>query len=653
MTSWLPIGSPCPVRDEVADQRHLLHCTASRHTRLGVKLALAEVGELRQSARLWIAEPPAQWEFDLPRLDVSQSADAGHNHDLRRLLVGVPLVVLAIIAVEQLELTSPFPLTRMLMQQQDVPVLLLSCGLLLVLALRCTPAAWGKGANRFAAWTSTRVNLGWPILGAALVVAWGTRYVAGYTPVSHDEIMATFDAEIIGSGRLMAPIPPEWRALSWTLKPAFRLPVPGDVAWVSTYLPGNAVLRGLLGKVFDAALVNAILVAAALLALFGCVRKLWPEHREAHVVAVVLAAASAQVLFMGMTPFAMTAHLALNLIWLWLFLRNTTSGHVAAIGVGFLATGLHQLIFHPLFAAPFILQMLIDRRWRLATLYGVSYAAIGLFWIVYWQLLLAGYGTGAKSASALGVSFFVDRVTDMLRNNSWSGVETMVQNLLRFTAWQHPLMLILLVPGMVLGWRAGGVLRSLAGGIVLTLVAMFILLPYQDIGWGYRYMHGLIGNAALLAAFGWTSLTTQLAPGERRAAWGVLAATTATAVFFLIPIHAWQMYSYISPYTRANAAIVALKEEAVVIETISIHNGIELIRNDPYLRKRPLTFDIGLLDEKLVWELCSRMSVTVFDGARAERYGITRQDATKHQAYGEIRRIRERLESPECRGRRR
>jgi hypothetical protein len=46
----------------------------------------------------------------------------------------------------------------------------------------------------------------------------------------------------------------------------------------------------------------------------------------------------------------MTAHLTLNLIWLCLFLRNDKIGHGAAIAVGFLASGLHQLIFHPLVA---------------------------------------------------------------------------------------------------------------------------------------------------------------------------------------------------------------------------------------------------------------------------------------------------------------
>ncbi len=566
---------------------------------------------------------------------------------LRRSLAGAALAILAIIAVEQFELTPSYPMTRMLMQTQDVPVLVPLCALLVALAAWPLPAAWNRWATSLAAWTP--YNLVTLIFAAGLVVALGTRYVAGYSPVSHDEIMAAFDAEIIASGRLMAPIPPEWRSLSWRLKPAFRLEVPGDVAWVSTYLPGNAAIRGMLGKVFDPAIVNALLVVTALVALLGVARQLWPKRTEFHVGAVVLAAASSQVLCMGMTPFATTAHLALNLCWLWLYLRNTPLGHVAAVSVGLLATGLHQLIFHPIFVAPFVLQMLLDRRWRLGAFYVSSYAAIGVFWIVYWQLLLTWHGIASEAASAAGVSYFIARVAHMLRDFSVSGPETIVQNLLRFAAWQHPLMLALLAPGMVLGWKAGGVFRSLTGGIVLTVLAMFILLPYQDIGWGYRYVHGLIGSAALLAAFAWRALASESGPSERAAAWGIMGATTAAALLVLLPVHALQMHGYLSPYTRANAAIGASKSEAVVIETTSIYHGIELVRNDPYLRNRPLIFDIEALNEAKIRELCSRMSVSVFDGKEAARYGVSTFDPKTHPEYAKLHKLRLLLEGPDCR----
>ena len=82
----------------------------------------------------------------------------------------------------------------------------------------------------------------------------------------------------------------------------------------------------------------------------------------------------------------MPAHLAFNLAWLWLFLRGGKAGHAGAIAVGFLATGIHQLIFHPMFVAPFVLQLWLRRRWGLGALYTLAYAAICLFWIEYWPL---------------------------------------------------------------------------------------------------------------------------------------------------------------------------------------------------------------------------------------------------------------------------
>jgi hypothetical protein len=566
---------------------------------------------------------------------------------LRRLLIGLALVVLVGVALGQLELTPHYPLTRMLMQTQDVPVLVVVCALLLALAFAPLPAAWSRWARSLTAWTP--YNLVVLIVGAAFAAALGTRYIASYTPVSHDEIMAAFDASIIASGRLMAPIPPEWRSLSWALEPVFRLPVPGDVTWVSTYLPGNAAIRGILGKVFDAAIVNAILVATALFALLGIARQLWPERRDLWVITLVLAALSSQLVGMAMTPYAATAHLVLNLIWLWLYLRNTAFSHAAAISVGFLATGLHQLIFHPLFVAPFILQMLLDRRWRLAALYICSYVAIGVFWILYWQLLLIAHGIASEGASAVGSSFFIARVAQMLGDFSRSGPETMLQNVLRFAAWQHPLMLMLLVPGTVCAWKAGGILRSLAAGIALTLIAMLILLPYQDIGWGYRYVHGLIGSAALLGALGWSALTSDTALSESGPAWSILGATTAAALLLLLPIHALQMHSYLSPYTRANAALSSIKFDAVVIEVPSIFHGIELVRNDPYLRNRPLTFDMGLLDQAQIRTLCSRMSVTVFDDKDAARYGIKVFDPLTFPDHARLSRLRSLLEGPDCR----
>jgi hypothetical protein len=575
---------------------------------------------------------------------------AGPSPHLRKLLIAVPLALLAVIGIEQLELTPHFVLTRELMQTQDVPVLLLVSALLLGLAFVGVPAVWADKAERIA---TSRQFIVATILLAGLLVAFGTRTVALNTSVSHDELMAKFDAEILASGRLLAPVAPEWRLFAAALQPAFRLPVPGDVAWASAYLPGNAAIRAVLGKVFNTELTNAILVMTALLALFGIARQLWPQRPDAWAVAVVLGATSSQVLGQGMTPFAMTAHLTLYLVWLWLFQRNTTLAHLGALAVGFLATGLHQIVFHPLFVAPFVLQLLIERRWRLTAFYTAGYAAIGIFWIVYGQLALKSAGIAPEAAATAGGAYFLDRVLSLLSLFRFLGFETMVQNMMRFAAWQNPLLLVLLVPGMVFAWRGAwtenSIMRPLATGLVLTIVAMFILLPFQDIGWGYRYIHGLIGSAALLATSGWVGLTEGANADERRAAWGVAAVTTAAAVLVLLPMHVRYMYAHIAPYARANVAIERTTTNAVIVEIDSIYNGIELIRNDPDLKKRPLIFALDQLTVPLVRELCARMTVTVFDGLAAAKYGVRRIDPTTHATYPNALKVRQFAESEECR----
>jgi len=567
----------------------------------------------------------------------------------RRSCVGVALVILAVAAIQRFDLSLRYFLTWQYYQVQDLPVMLPLAAVLGIIAWLGLPALAGRASERL--FVSTPVVYAAIIIAAATTVVIGTHIVAFDFAFSRDEIMALFDASLVANGQLLGPVAPEWRPFVPSLQPVFRLPVPDHAGWASTYLPGNAIIRGVLGLVLDRAFVNATLLVVALVALIAIARRLFPDRPDAWLIALVLAATSSQTLFMSMTPYAMSAHLALNLVWLWLFLRNTVASHAGAIAVGFLATGLHQLVFHPLFVAPFLLQVLLDRRWTLAAVYAVAYAAIGLFWILYWQLLLSGTGTAApEAASAMGVSYFLSRVSGLFANFYPSAYETMVQNLFRFAAWQNPLMLVLIGPGMVMAWRAGGIQRSLAASIVVTLLAMLLLLPYQDYGWGYRYAHGLMGSAALVATLGWVGMTANLKAGQRRAAYGLAGVATAAAVLVLVPLHGLMMRGMYEPYVRADAAIRAKPAGAVVIETIAIHYGDDLVRNDHALTNRPLVFDIGELSDDLARELCRRMDVAMFTGAEATRLGVPSADPKAHADNVRIAKLRAFIESAECKG---
>ena len=140
------------------------------------------------------------------------------------------------------------------------------------------------------------------------------------------------------------------------------------------------MLHAAFGMVFDPALLNPLLAALGAVALFDIAQRLFPGSRSAQLVALLLYGTSAQVLISAMTPAAMTGHLALNLVWLALYLRGTRASHAMAIGIGFLAIGLHQVVFHPLFAAPFIDHLRRRGEWRTAAAYLGRILSFLLFW---------------------------------------------------------------------------------------------------------------------------------------------------------------------------------------------------------------------------------------------------------------------------------
>jgi len=356
--------------------------------------------------------------------------------------------------------------------------------------------SWSPGAH----WTA--------LFALALLVvmlgALGAHRVLLDYPLSWDESLARFDALIFRSGRIVAPLAEEWRryadALAWQ---SFMQPVADHAALVSAYLPVNAGLRALIGGLTDERLTSPLLAALAILSAYGVGRRLWPDRRDAAFVAAVLVLTSCQVLVTAMTPYAMTAHLAFNLLWLWLFLRDARLSHAGAILIGFLASGLHQLVFHPLFAAPFVFSLYRQKRIGLALVYTLSYAGIGLFWISYWKIGLAlqdlaAPGAGPGAGAIAGTGFFFERVASLLIDYEWHCIPLMAKNSLRFIVWQNPLLL----PLAALSWRAlaqdRGYARELLAGVILTFAVMCLLMPYQGHGWGYRYLHGLIGNLALL-----------------------------------------------------------------------------------------------------------------------------------------------------------
>ncbi|MDJ0450428.1 hypothetical protein [Methylocystis sp. JR02] len=493
----------------------------------------------------------------------------------------------------------------------------------------------------FSAPLPNRISPGLVALALAALVflcgAIGAQLVFDGYHLARDEALAEFDAVIFRTGRLIAPVAPEWRAVSQALAPRFMLPIAEQMGFSSQYLPGNALLRAVVGLWADPNLTSPILLAIAVLAAYGVARRLWPDRRDAAIIAPLMIATSSQALVTAMTSYAMTAHLALNLLWLWLFLRNDKIGHAGAILVGALACGLHQVVFHPLFAAPFILRLWWEKRRVLAVVYSVSYALICLFWMRYFQIALELQGMTAETARGAGLLDFIDRAVEQILTGEKNSFAIMLMNILRFVGWQNPLLLplALLAYGQI---RQGtGIARELAAGVALTLYAMMIIMTYQGHGWGYRYLHGLIGNLALLAAYGWVGVTAQASAAQMAACRSIVAISSAFAAFLLFPAHAKQAHDFAAPYARASAAIARAPTDLVILDGSDLLFSEDLVRNDPFLRNRPIVLGLTLMDETDLVRLCQRHSVSLFDASQGRRYGIRPDPGSQVAAEGDLR----------------
>jgi hypothetical protein len=474
------------------------------------------------------------------------------------------------------------------------------------------------------------------IIAALAVVAAG-RFATLNFPLSLDEFWVDFDATAMAHGRLLVSVAPEWRTYVPALQPIFRLDVPDHAYWISNYLPMNAAISSLFMFLGQPEWAGICLAGVALVALAGVARHLWPARPDAAIVSVALLASSPQFLITAMTPYAMTAHLALNLVWLWLFLRDTRFCHALALIVAFVACGLHQIVFHPLFVAPFILALWLGGRWKLAACYTAGYAVIGLFWILYWSFLLSAVSPEIGHSADVGLNFLLQRVFDFF-NVSLSGIILMVFNSLRFLAWQNMFAVPLACVGIFLcrDWR--NPLAQLAAGIALTFALVAVLMPFQGHGWGYRYLHGYLGSMGLLAASGWVYLTDRSAqPHERPAA--ALALATVISLVVMLPWYAYQAQTFVKPYASAVEAIRQSRADLVLVDPTGTWYGLDLVRNDPFLRNTPKVLGLPALGEAQVHILCRRYDVAVFDRRDAERFGIRiEQSAPEVSSLAQARR---------------
>lgn len=444
--------------------------------------------------------------------------------------------------------------------------------------------------------------------GLLTLALWAGSYrVLLNYPWTLDEFMATFDQAVFANGRLAWPTPPGWSAYAHALFPYFLLDTPGHAVLASSYLPMNAALRAVFALVLDPALMNPALVGGGLLVLRRVALRLFPETPGAVWTVLVGYVLSAQILVAAMSAYAMTAHLVLNLAWLALFLRRDRLGWAGAILVGFIASGLHQVVFHPLFAAPFIAVLAAERRWRAFAGFCLAYLAIALFWTSYPAMVMAwaGLASGGGGVSA-DHGFLAGRLAPLLLHRDPNTLPLMVKNVLRAICWNA----VFLLPLLLFAWpairRREGIALPLALGMVLTVVVVALVVPDQGHGWGYRYVHGVLGNVLLLAGYGYR----EMARAQRSAADGLVVALAGVTAVVVLPFLLGSAQAFVRPAWQLSRLIERQESDFVILDTLPPGTAVKQVRNRPDLANRPLVLSGKDLTEVQVRELCVRGTVT-------------------------------------------
>jgi len=432
----------------------------------------------------------------------------------------------------------------------------------------------------------------------------GTTLVCHDYALSADEYMADFQARIFLRGKITAEVPVEWLPVVRTIKPTFADYLPATHSWKSAYLPVYAAMRAVFQSISLQSFLNPLFDAVSVVALFGAARNIWPTREQNAFVAVGLLATSSQFLAMAMTSYSMPAHLALNAIWLWLYSAPDRRRFYIAPFVGVLAIGLHQPIVHALFVAPFLLRIVLKRRWRDVLVFGLVYLAGCAGWFA-WRV---HYSPPSALPTA---SFF------RLLNPSMLVVQPM--DLLLIIGWSSLATPLLAALGLRRIFQERPIVQDAAVSCLLTFGFYVFFYLDQGNGWGYRYFHGTLACLILVAIGGWESLVKLL--GALRAKQFVVAGITASLAIQL-PLRCFQVEAYIRPFAQTSEVIRASKVEIVGINPLDAWYSADLVRNDPFLENRPIIVSLLMLRREDVDILSRREKAWIVTAKNLSQFGL-------------------------------
>ncbi len=550
----------------------------------------------------------------VPGMEPPASADPVQSLLLRS---GIAALLLCALAAVTIRHTVPNTLIDYYFFHQDV-WLLGNAGLML-----CALSRFDFGSRPLAPKTGILITA---VIGTAVFAYVGSFVVMERYALSRDEVLAEFAAEHFGHGLLARAVPNGFRSLADAMMPWAEARTANGY-WTSRYLPVNSLFRAGAGLLGDRALAGPLLLAAGCWGLFAAARRIWPDRRDAATVVILLALTSTQLVATAMTAYAMTAHFALNAIWLAFYLRRDPLGHAVAIAIGLLATGLHQFQFHVLFVSGFIVWDFASGRWRTASIYLVACFGYLVAWdIGYWRLLVDGmFGAaplGDEPARPFGLArllYYAGRIGDLQPISSF----------VRFASWQNILLLPLASVG-AFSLRDAEDRPTIMVACAVSCTVGLLSMIYQGHGYGYRYLHGLIPCFCLLAAGGWVRLS---AMRGRPMPAALLWVGCGFALAFTAPVALTLSHAFLHPYAAAYRVLRKAPADVVLVDGRGGAFIEDLVRIDGPIA-RPILLDLSFVPLRDLRRLCATSRVMIFDEVQARPLGIRPGgDAGKYERH--------------------
>ncbi|MFA7281782.1 MAG: hypothetical protein WC100_16985 [Sterolibacterium sp.] len=465
--------------------------------------------------------------------------------------------------------------------------------LLLIIALQRLPSRILIDPNRLAL-TIARHHL--PIAAAVgLMLCLGSVQIYQNHPLSMDEYAAFFQAVSFANGSLFGRVPVD--LINWTVPVGFQghflvvSHTTGEIA--SAYWPGFSILLAPFVWLGIPWICNPLIVAASLL-LVGQVARDIVGDEKARGWAILLALASPAFTLNGISFYSMPAHLLFNLIFVWLLL-SPSPGRLFLAGVtGSFALVLHNPFPHFLFSLPWLVWLIFrrDGGLRNALLLALGYLPvvllIGAGWLVSLDSLRHTDPTVVQSAiTPSETSWLAGLIAGLTHPFRIPNELTAINRFggwVKLWLWSSPFLLVLAIHA---AWKLPGrILKLMGASVLMTLLGYFLIPVNQGHGWGDRYSHSALGLLPVLAAAWICHVSTRDNPN--RTLLPTIAKAALLSLFLMTVLRAWQIGSFMSqhlaqlpPYPEGKPSIIFVRGG---------YYGMDLVQNDPWLRRQPRIF---------------------------------------------------------------